>query len=263
MLKLEASLPKSSLELSNDRVRQLGELVERFNNLPVCEIAGFAQAYLRGEINLGLLCRVFGEETNYGFVFSAQPSRRHRGKVVNGTTPTGDGKDARPDFNCQQPLMLSHNVELMERVKEVIPSFVRFQMFDDRSFFNGKGLYEFVPFVVSAHELFGAVSNGKVSVINKRLAVAVSQHRSENIEAASDSIDVSARLNLERERERGFWARHNDIVQGVCWQLFDHYVNVVVEPSIEARLKDWELGYGPMDRGLSMKQVIGHNGGKA
>jgi hypothetical protein len=87
---MNASAP-SVIEVSDDRLRKISELVERSNNLPVWEISDFAQAYLRGDFNLGLRCSVLGDEANYGFIWSAaHPSRGYGVEGFRGTRNAGD-----------------------------------------------------------------------------------------------------------------------------------------------------------------------------
>jgi len=236
----QADVRLRDVEHFNDRVRQVRKLVQRCNNLPAWEVVGFAQAYLRGEINVGLRCTL-GEETDFGFIISA--ARR----------PTDSGNDAWSGVHGQQTLMLSHNVEHMKGVKQLIPSLVRFQLFDDISFRCGERLYEFTPLVVSPGEFLGAVGNREVSVVNKRLAVAVSERRSENVETASDRVEVSASFDLESQRQRLFFNRHEGIVRGMKWLLSDGHVQVLIKPNIKALLEGWELGFGPTDRGLGVE----------
>ena len=76
------------------------------------------------------------------------------------------------DGDGQQPDVLAHNVEVMEGPKGWIPSFVRFEIFDDVSFLGGEGLYEFTPFIVPGSEGLLAGSDRKVRIVNHRLAVA-------------------------------------------------------------------------------------------
>jgi hypothetical protein len=235
----------------NDAIRNAREFTERCNNFPVFEVAGFIQAYLHGDLKLGMR-NALGEKPEYGFVISA-------------ANPTGnDWREGSLHFDPydtqlrweyidgQKALMLSHNVEQMEGVKQFIPSTVRFQRFDDRTFPLGERLYEFTPLVAVAGEDGSTVDDGKISIVNKALAVAISERRSEDIEAASDSINVGAGLDLECQRQWRFLNSNDDIVRGIRWQLFDDHLNVFIEPSIKARFEGWELGYGPIDRGLGV-----------
>lgn len=249
----------SVIEVSNNGLGEVGELVERCNNLSMREVRGFVQAYLRGEFNLGLLYTL-GDETNYGFIWSAAHVAwaGNGGEGFRGVSPARDFNQSRMDIDGYQSLMLSDNVEPMEGVKKVIPSLIRFKRFDDSSFLGGEGLYKFRPFEALAssegvHKLGVGRRNGKVCVINERMAVAVCQGASENVKAASDSIDVGPRLNLECERQRLFFDRHHHVVRNIFWLFSDGYVYVTLKPSIGSLPEGWEFDYGPVDRGLSVE----------
>jgi len=247
----QAATGLRNIEFPNDRVRKCGELVQCYNDLPMVEVSGFIQAYLHGEINLGIRCAL-GDETNYGFIIAAAHPAGSDWRKRLAQSPGHETQLGGSDFDSQQALMLADNVEQMEGVKKVVPSLVRFQRFDDGLFRCGERLYEFVPFVVPCVEVGSTRSDWKVSVVNQRLAVAVGKGRGENIETAPNGVDVNASLNLERQRQRLFFDRQKDILRSIRWQLFASHVNVVFEPSIQSYLEGWELGYGPIDRGPSV-----------
>jgi len=103
----------------------------------------------------------------------------------------------------------------MQRVKEAIPPLVRLQRFDDGPFSGGKGLYKFTPLVFFSDESVHACGNGEVRFIDKRLAVATSKRTRQNIEAATDGVDVSPGFDLEFNRQRSFFYRHQNIVRAI------------------------------------------------
>jgi hypothetical protein len=159
-----------SCEIEDDRFRQISEFVERCNNLPMWEVRGFVHAYEHGELNLGLRL-ILGEEANYGFIISAaHPSGRNKGESRSRFVRSRNSDDVGHDLDSEKTLMLPNNVQQVKGVQKFIPSFVRFQRFDDSSFFGGKGLYEFAPFVVPERELFGAPLASKFIVLLSALA---------------------------------------------------------------------------------------------
>jgi hypothetical protein len=225
------------------------EILECVHNTSAA-VGGFIESYCRGEIQFGIR-RILADQPQYGFLIgAAHPSNRQRFEKWKCLAPHAQAGGW--DEHREQPYMLSHNVEVMEGVKRWVSSFVWLDRFDDVSFLGGEGLYEFTPFVISGGEGLRAESDRKVRVIHQRLAVACGQRGRKNVETAADGVDVSADLDLERERQRTFFDSYNDVVRGVCWQLFDSYINVCVRPLTESRLEGWELGYGPIDRGLSV-----------
>ena len=151
--------------------------------------------------------------------------------------------------------MLSQNIEIVKDAEHMIPtlSSVRLQRFDDSSFLSGERLYEFVPFVpLPGEENRLAPCDWKVSIIDKRLAVAVRQGGRKDVKAASDRVDVDTSLYVECEWERRFFSDYDHIVRNVRWLLSDSHVHIFVEPSIKPPPKQWEVGFGPIDRSLSV-----------
>ena len=236
------------VEHFDDRVRKARELTQRANDAFPKQAGRLIEAYVSGEIKLGLRCAL-EQSAEYGFTLSAIRVANGLGfKVPRITNPQGDGKDV----DGEQPLMLADNVEVMEVVQEFVPSFVRVERFYDLSFLGGEGLYEFVPLVVPARELGGAVSDRKVSIVNKRWAVAAGECGRQDVKAASNGVKVGPSFDVESERKLLFLKRNDVIVRNVRWQLFDTHINVSFDPIIEPRLKGWEMGYGPVDRRLSV-----------
>lgn len=153
--------------------------------------------------------------------------------------------------------MLADNIQFMESVEKVISpsilSFVWFQRFDDGAFGAGERLYEFVPLETLQVEDLGAGDDRKVSIVNKPWAVAARESCRKDVQTASNGVDVCANLDLEVERQRLFFTRYYDIIRGIRWKLYNSGVKVSVEPCVKTRLKGWELGHGPIDRGLRVE----------
>jgi len=247
------------IEQIDDRIRKARELAKSCNYFPAWEIIGLGKAYLRGELNMGLMRRVFDDKANCGFVWSCsrtRPTTMNRDECVESVPRSRNDKNPWSSrIDGKQPCMLSQNVEVMESAERIVTclSFVRFQRFDDSSFLGGKGLYEFVPFEsLTGYKDCSARSDREVGIIFKSLAVAVSKRVRENIQAASDRIQVDTSLDLERERERLFFFGHYHIIRNIRWLVSDRQANIIVEPSIKPFLKGWEIGFGPIDRSLSV-----------
>jgi hypothetical protein len=148
--------------------------------------------------------------------------------------------------------MLPHDVELMETPKRLIPSFIRFQRYDDTAFGEGQPLYEVAPLVISSSECGFATSNGKIGLVRSRYIVATCKRTCEDIEATSNGVDVSPRLDVEAQRERLFLDSYYRIVSSWRWHVFNTHIHVVAQPSFEPFGEGWELGYGPINACLSV-----------
>lgn len=247
------------IEKPDDRAGQAAELTQRFNDWthPRHSKIGLAERYARGELYYGVRLP-FGDYAQYGFVIGASeiplscvgvsPLYRHVALQEVGL-----------NFDLEKAFVLPNNVEAMEGEKKVIPSFIRFEIFDDATFGVGKPLYEFVPLVSAFCKNLGAINNGKVNLFAARYAEPHSESTSENIEAASENVDVGASLDHERERQRLFVSRYYDIIRGITWRIYNDHINVDIDPRFESLLKGWELGYGPVNGSLSGQQIVSHS----
>jgi len=150
----------------------------------------------------------------------------------------------------EQSVVLTHNIELMECPKGVIPSLIRFQRFDDTTFHVGQPLYKFRALVITAPKLIQGTGDWEIDPVWVRYAVAVRQSTREDIKGASDDVDIGTRFDAERERERLFFNRYYDIVRGMRIHLFESYADICLEPRSELVLKGWEIGYGPINGGF-------------
>lgn len=240
------------VEQLDDRVRRARELCQRGNDWLAKERTSFRDRYVGHELNIGVR-RSLPEETDYGFLICAQPTcDRVSGLEINNGSPPIESEGQRYDFGVYQPTVLPHDVELVERPERFVPSLIRFQRFDVRTFDLGERLYEFVAPVISSHERGGASGDRKVRVFVAHCAAARGERRGENIQAASDRVDISADLDVELARQRAFHERYHGIVSGWRWRIFDREIHVVCEPGIDPFLEGWELGYGPIDAGLGV-----------
>ena len=209
---------------------------------------GFLDRYRKGVSNMGLRCP-FPDQSQYGFVLSAQPSSLGVSRLDR--HPGHPGKDE-GGLDADQPTMLAQDVQFMEGPKFVVPTLIRFQRFDDVSFGLGKPLYEFSSLVVSPAEREFARSNRKIRVFAVRVAVAICKGGGEEIEGTANGVDIDSHLNVERERERFFFNRYHQIVRGLRVRLFDLGAYIEMDPGAEAMLQRWELGYGPVNARLSV-----------
>jgi len=233
-----------SIEHCDDRTGKASEKRECGNNR---KVNVFGHNYARGIFRYGVKM-AFGDQPQYGFVIgAAHVAGRNGDKEIVSLEA-----HCRGDYlNFKEPFVLADNVESMEGVKGVIPSFIRFQVFNDIALNGGEGLYEFTPLIPVGSKGLGINGDWKINVVNIRYAIASGERASENIQAAPNDIDVSSGFDKERQRQWLFFCRYYDIVRRIRWKLFNTHVDVVIEPDIQALFEGWELGYGPIDCGLS------------
>jgi hypothetical protein len=239
------------IEQGDDKCRHVREMVQNSNDWLSVE-PSFVDRYVRNELHL-VVRRTLPDATQYGFLIQAQGSSGFRDEISRCGFPTDYAEAQRANFDFQKPAVLTHDVKLMEEPKRLVPSLIRFQTFDQAAWKIGKRLYEFRTLESSPGVENHAVSGDrKINVVGLRYAVAVGQRSSENIETASNSVDVSPHLDIERQRQWRFLQRYYRIVIGWRWRLFGADFDVQPEPFAKAFREGWELGYGPIDAGLSV-----------
>src|SRR5262249_55444716 len=103
-----ANQADSAVEVADDRATQICKFVERCNDLPMWEVGGFIETYLRGDLNLGLLCCGFGDETNYGFIWCAAHVARASNRIefFHRAMPARDSNLGRLNIDGEQSLVL-------------------------------------------------------------------------------------------------------------------------------------------------------------
>ena len=148
--------------------------------------------------------------------------------------------------------MLSHDVEMMQGKQRCVPSFIRFQTFDDCALDVGKPLYKFRSPIFSSRKICIAGGNREIRIFGFTYAVTSSKSCEENIEATADCINIDTRLDVERERERRFHLYYNWAVRQLRFKLFDLAIDVGAEPGFDFFPEGWQLGYGPINACVGM-----------
>ena len=241
----------SVVEEIDDRIRRAGEIVKRCCDGAALQDGRFIERYVCGELNIGLLC-TFGEYANYGFTISCWHEAGLNGIPEPTKPPAPDMEFSGRRFHGEQPLVLTQNVELMERPKRFIPSLVRLDRFDQFPRSTRQLPYKFYSPIVSGREVFGAVSDGKINIVWEQHYFSRGESAGQDVETAPNCIDVGTGLDVECERENAFFARYHDIVLGIRWRIHDDYFDVIMEPGCEALFEIWKLGYGPLYAGFGV-----------
>lgn len=251
--------PSRLVEQLDDRTRKAREIVQRSNDSLSFGEQSFVERYISMKLNLGYWCS-FGEFSDLGFICHANEARRVEDKHTISNVPFSDSHFSRRGMENEQPAMLSLNVQVMQEDKATvsIASTIRFQRFDNHSFGRGKPVYEFRPLVFSTNELGGAIDDGKIDFVRTGHAVAISEGGGEDVETASDCIDVSARFHIERERQRRFFDHYQRIIGGIRAAIFEDYIQITFDKGIEPFFEGWEIGYGPVNGCLSVEEIIAH-----
>lgn len=217
------------------------------------------EAYASGVVHLGALCTL-EQETKYGFTVSSRHEAGCNGFENLAKAPACHTGLGGTDIGFKQSLVFPCNVELVARPDVVIPSLIRLEVFDDGKGILGQALYKFYSLVVPSRKVIETVGHGKVNVgrVRDRLCVTSSDSNGENVQAASNGVDVGSGFDAEFERQLRFLSRYYAIVSRWCWIISDSYFNVVAEPSVESVFEGWEFGYGPIDTSECGKEIIFH-----
>jgi hypothetical protein len=236
-------LPVESLD---NRFGETGKIVQGSDHWFSIRVPDFCDRYAKGLCNLGFR-RTFADERQYGFLAGSQPPSRDWLNPIP-AYPEGHGHRLYTD----QSAMLTYDVQIMEGPKQSIPTFVWFQIFDNRSFGRGKPLYEFASLIVASREGGRTFGDGEIRVFGLRHAVTLGERGGQKIESTSNSIDVRTDLDIEFERQRLVFDRYYDIMRSWRISLFDGCAHIEMEPGVDALFEGFELGYGPINACLSV-----------
>jgi hypothetical protein len=196
---------------------------------------------------------MFRDFRDFGFLVCADiPVRREHDGAWEGLLHK-EPEAVWMEAGSNQPSVLSHNVKIMEGPEKGVPSVIRFQRFDKLSIGTGKRLYEFGSLVIPCDETGAAFCDRKRDVLGSpRYAVAIGECSSEDIKATADRVDVSASFHIEKARKRCLLAYQKLLVRYMRAWIYDGYFRVFVPPEIESLIEGLEMGYGPIDAGLSI-----------
>lgn len=237
----------SEVKTFDDRCRAISEALKQANETFWSgDKINFADDYLGGKLELGIWCPL-GPPTKNGFIFSCyKPTSILIGNLDVGV-PATDPQASAPLVDFEKSFVLADNVEVVDGVKRVIPSFVRLVKFEDFPSGSAQLLYEFRPLVVSPRKIVSAVGDGKVNIVRMKYGWRLSHGKrpSEDIEAASNCVDVSPGFDTKRDWQVRL-ANYHQIVRAIRWCLTDHDCTISIEPSIYPSLEGWYAGFGPI-----------------
>ena len=147
----------------------------------------------------------------------------------------------------QEPFVLSQNVELVDGVKYVIPSVIRFCAFDRGCLDGGYPLFVF-EHVYGVEKLGGQLSDGKVGLAIRFFAIADQQRRHQQIECSTGGIDDGPDISVDEWIKDKIGIGHEQIPLFVGRiRLGDDFVWASPLPLDEAFLQNWDMGLGPID----------------
>lgn len=153
--------------------------------------------------------------------------------------------------------MFSGVVELPHGIEKIISSLIRFEIFYDVSFGLGQPLFALDSSYRIETTLPG-LEDRKVSICARTFAVADREGCGQQVKTGVDSVDDNADLDAERERKRCFFDSYDKLIASLRIALADNAIWLATLPLNEALLKDWDVGFGPLDSGLGVQEIIAH-----
>lgn len=244
----------SVVKETDDAVRHIRELSERWDNEVSEHGLGFSEKYRRGVFDFWISYR-WREQANYRFAISSI-HERSEGVGYSGNNDIAVPCKS-PDLestglmaNTKKSRVFSGVVELVEGVEQIIPSFVRLDSFETFSNFNGTVSNKLSPSEISSEQkILPTVSNGKVDFIRIADCVTLRESHGENIERASDSVDVRAHFGTESQWQRLFFDCDKHLMSmGIRFIFSNSGINITCQPFAQSALKGWEIGFGPFNR---------------
>ena len=96
------------------------------------------------------------------------------------------------------------------------------------------------------------VEDWEMSFSIRFFAIACGQGSGKQVETGTERVKDCANPSVESERKGLFLNGHHKIVARLRIALFDDAIGMTCLPFSEAFLQKWDLGYGPIDGGLSV-----------
>ena len=164
----------------------------------------------------------------------------------------GDNEYSSNISDGNESVMLASNVKMVEIVENVVPSFVWFEAFESVPVGLGKPRYFFVTGVFGIKKRVDTLENGEAHVFWRNEAVSLGKRQREEVKTGARAIDDSADLGVDDPRQRVTLSDLDDLLASLTIYLVDGAIGALVDPSFKSRFQGWELGYGPIDCGLSV-----------
>jgi hypothetical protein len=238
------------VEPLDDRVRKARELVKRSDDQFTRNGPNLIERYVKGDLNIACIFVGVGRR-HYGVVLKACPNATKFDPTPSGCA--SDHNELRRGRDSDQAPVLPQYVEIVESDEHgVIPSTPRFQIFDECLISSGKPLYRFTSRVFPMEELIAAGANGKTSIFWCRMAVALGEGVYENVQAAADCVNDEPNLGVNDGRRQLNIAKANNLLAHLRAKFFGETIRGVLTPGYEPPLQRIELGFGPVNIGLSV-----------
>lgn len=243
----------SFVEQSENRIDASREFSEHGDYWCVNEPkARFVKRYLQGDLGIAFRrneARSSGETQQDGFVFVVAPDALHSGKEHRQRNLSWPWSD------FDKPFMFTQNVELMQGVQMPVTSAIWFQRFDRADFGLRQPLFAFDAFLYPmqiAVKVSRKLPNGKVGILARLHAIPTSERRRKQVERAPHRINDRPDLGVEDGIGITKAIDHQKFAGSLRIRLCDDRIWAFIDIGDGTLFKDWDLGYGPVESGLSV-----------
>jgi hypothetical protein len=237
------------VEQLDNRRNRARMLVQRGKECLRWERTPFGERYLKGNLKIGLRCIDFGPPY-YGVILEALPNAAETPSAC--IIGKGDAVLTREHLDSDQTLMFPGNVECVEVEQVRVPSRPRLQIFDDFSVGTGKQSYLFLSRVFPLKEASARAADGELNTYWVQMTVALGEGIGEQIEAAPQAVYDHAGFGIHNGRQPPDVGELVELLAVLRVELFDQIVWATFPPCFNPRLKNWDLGVGPINPSLSV-----------
>jgi hypothetical protein len=234
------------------RLRDFDQVSEHWKHWRISDAhGGLIKRYLQDDFRIVLrrkepaTRRSRWELEQDGFAFSVAPNsgvgREHR-----------QSNTARNRQELNQTSVLPYNVQIIEKEQRFVRSTVRSYFFDRGDFSLSKQIFAFVGF--QRVEKIGLPFVDGEMQIGIRFHATSSKERSEqDIQATPEGVYDRACLRIRDGIDRSqAVTNHQHVARAIRIRLHDDVIWAAPDEGFESLFERWDLGYGPVNRGLGI-----------
>src|SRR5882724_9470377 len=142
----------------------------------------------------------------------------------------------RLNSNIEQPPVFAQNIEIVESPQVRISLGIRLQILDEPAVRRGQMLQEQSALLLF-ERFFAPEEREAYFVFRDRKAVSAYQSHRQNIEAATNSVDVRASLDAKGQGQQFRFDGDDRIMRGRRWHVPDFDAHASLQPRFQAIVK--------------------------
>jgi hypothetical protein len=158
-----------------------------------------------------------------------------------------------------QALVLPRYVEVVEcDQKGRFPATPRFQIFDDLPISLRQPLYLLAARVLANKERVAGSAEGELTVLFARVTVPCGKPVYKKVETAAQAIDDCSCFGVDYRVWWDYVAKAKQLLSRLKIRLGDDAIGGDLIPGNQPPFEDVYLGYGPLDAGVSIEEIVPH-----